>query len=54
VVPLTSKFPLADAEAYSGSKPGSFTGDLAASIKAAALQINEKRGKTHSSDEGLA
>ena len=53
-VPLTNKFPLADAESYSGGQPGSFSGTLAEQLKDLALDIKAKQGKTHSSDEGLA
>jgi len=51
--PLTNKFPLADAEAYSGGQPGSFSGSLADQLKTLAFDIKAKQGKTHSSDEGL-
>ena len=52
-VPLTSKFPLADAEAYSGGKPGSFVGGLAEQLKSASLDLKSKAGVTQSNDEGL-
>merc|ERR1719291_127272 len=50
---LTKKFPLADAEAWSGGTPGSFTGELAASLRSLSVDIDTKRGTTHSNDEGL-
>jgi len=53
-VPLTSKFPLADAELYSGGVEGSFAGSLAEQIKALSVDIKSGKGKTHSSDEGKA
>jgi len=53
-VPLTSKFPLADAELYSGGVEGSFAGELAESLKALSNEIKTGKGKTHSSDEGKA
>ena len=49
--PLTAKFPLADAEAWSGAKPGSFSGDLAEKLKS--ISVESQRGTTHSNDEGL-
>ena len=53
-VPLTNKFPLAEAEGYSGGTPGSFSGTLAEQLKTLSMDIKAKQGKTHSSDEGLA
>jgi len=52
-VPLSNKFPLADAEEYSGGKPGSFQGALAEQLKSASLNLKSKAGRTHSNDEGL-
>eukprot|EP00325_Prymnesiales_sp_UTEX-LB-985_P032698 CAMPEP_0174727732 /NCGR_PEP_ID=MMETSP1094-20130205/50363_1 /TAXON_ID=156173 /ORGANISM="Chrysochromulina brevifilum, Strain UTEX LB 985" /LENGTH=163 /DNA_ID=CAMNT_0015929539 /DNA_START=40 /DNA_END=531 /DNA_ORIENTATION=- len=52
--PLNNKFPLAEAEAYTGATVGSFSGALAEQLKALSFEIKAKRGKTHSSDEGLA
>ena len=52
--PLSNKFPLADAEAYSGGSPGSFSGSLAEQLTTLSVDIKAKQGKTHSSDEGLA
>jgi len=52
VVPLSNKFPLADAEVFSGAKPGSFAGDLAEQLKSASTEANSRSGKQHSSDEG--
>ena len=51
---LTNRFPLAEAEAYSGGKTGSFAGELAEQLRAKSIQIKEKEGTTHSSDEGRA
>jgi len=51
--PLSNKFPLADAEAYNGGTPGSFSGSLAEQLKTLSVDIKAKQGKTHSSDEGL-
>jgi len=53
-VPLTAKFPLADAKLYSGGIKGSFAGELAEQLQALSVEIKSKKGKTHSSDEGLA
>jgi acylphosphatase len=53
VVPLSARFPLADAEAYSGGVEGSFAGELAEQIKELSVEIKSKQGKTHSSDEGM-
>jgi len=52
-VPLTNKFPLADAEKYSGKTPGSFAGQLADELKKISVEIKDKRGTTQSNDEGL-
>jgi hypothetical protein len=53
-VSLSNKFPLADASEYSGAQKGSFAGELAEQLKTLSSEIKSKRGKTHSSDEGLA
>eukprot|EP00310_Coccolithus_braarudii_P023753 CAMPEP_0183350676 /NCGR_PEP_ID=MMETSP0164_2-20130417/20716_1 /TAXON_ID=221442 /ORGANISM="Coccolithus pelagicus ssp braarudi, Strain PLY182g" /LENGTH=184 /DNA_ID=CAMNT_0025522653 /DNA_START=105 /DNA_END=659 /DNA_ORIENTATION=- len=50
---LTTKFPLADVEAWSGATPGSFTGDLAEQLKSLSVGLDAKRGVTQSNDEGL-
>ena len=50
---LTSKFPLAEAEAWSGGEKGSFKGELAETLKSLSLEISTKQGTTHSNDEGL-
>ena len=50
---LSAKFPLADAENWSGAVAGSFAGDLADQLKTLAMEIETKRGTTHSNDEGL-
>ena len=39
-VPMSHKFPLADAEAYSGGVPGSFQGALAEQLKSASLILS--------------
>ena len=52
-VDYTSKFPLADAEAWSGGIEGSFAGDLASKLKTLSLELSDKQGTTHSNDEGL-
>ena len=52
-VPLTNKFPLADAEKYSGKTAGSFAGDLADELKKISSEIKNQRGITQSNDEGL-
>ena len=51
-VPLTNKFPLAEAEVQR-RHPGLF-GTLAEQLKTLSMDIKAKQGKTHSSDEGLA
>ena len=50
---LTTKFPLAAAEGWSGGIEGSFAGDLASKLKSLSLEIQTKQGTTHSNDEGL-
>ena len=50
---LSAKFPLQDAETWSGGVKGSFAGELAEQLKTLSLSIEAKRGTTHSNDEGL-
>jgi acylphosphatase len=50
---LTTKFPLAAAEGWSGGIEGSFAGDLASKLKSLSLEIQTKQGTSHSNDEGL-
>ena len=50
---FTQKFPLADAEPYSGGVPGSFAGELADVLSSISLDVKSKQGATHSNDEGL-
>lgn len=50
---LTTKFPLADVETWSGAAPGSFTGELAEKLKGLSGAFDTKKGRTQSNDEGL-
>lgn len=50
---LTTKFPLADVESWSGAAPGSFTGELADKLKGLGGAFEMKKGRTQSNDEGL-
>ena len=50
---FTAKFPLADAESYSGGVEGSFSGELAEKLRDLSIEVKSTKGVTQSNDEGL-